>query len=204
MTQKQQTLTQRGLFTGERRFQLRDDRYLFIQVKGVKKEKNFQIDLMALNPKSKHKLTIAWRWLLATGITLLTLFLALHIMPHFFGIALDAYALPFTISLSLLAFIFAVVGISASYRELIFVSCFGKHPLVRLLTNKPDRKTFQDFTRHLENCIEKLSQHVRLDTQRRLAGEIKMLRRLAKNGVLSIKDYENLKAHLFKLSDSTS
>ena len=59
------TLLQRGLFSGERRFEIKDGRYLFVDMKGLKNDKSYQLDLIALEPKSKYRFNISWRWLMA-------------------------------------------------------------------------------------------------------------------------------------------
>ena len=65
------SLTQRGLFSEERRFELKDGRYLFIDVKGLKRNKSYQLDLVALEPKSKYRFTLNCSWLLAAAVVML-------------------------------------------------------------------------------------------------------------------------------------
>ena len=58
------TLKQRGLLSGERRFELKDGRYLFVDVKQLKRNKSYQLDLVALEPNSKFSFRINWPWLM--------------------------------------------------------------------------------------------------------------------------------------------
>ena len=59
------TLTQRGLFSDERHFEIKDGRYLFVETNKLKRNTNYQLDLVALEPKSKLRINIAWPWLVA-------------------------------------------------------------------------------------------------------------------------------------------
>ena len=100
------TLTQRGLFSGERRFELKDGRYLFVDVKQLKRNKSYQLDLVALEPKSKFGFRINWPWLMVAVVVMLVHYFLLQLLPQFFQISLDDYALPLTLGLASLAFIF--------------------------------------------------------------------------------------------------
>lgn len=195
-------LKQQGLFSTRRRFELRDNRYLFIHMKGVKQAQDYQLDLLALDPRSRLHVCIAWRWLLAAGAVLLALLFSVTILPELAGDRLDAYALPLTLALSLLAFIFLLSGIAKSCVERVYVARNTGYPLVRLLRNKPDRKAFRTFTRNLEAAIEEVYENVPVDDQQRLAGEIKMLRRLVGHKVVTSRDYEKLKLQLMGLSNT--
>lgn len=195
-------LDQQGLFSNQRRFEIKDDRYLYVQMKGVKQEKTYLIDLVALEPQSRRKFTIAWPWVIAAGVVLLLLFLVTQIIPSLFDINLGEYVLIITISMSLLAFIFLILAISKSCLERVFVARNTGFPLARLFTNNPDRSTFRAFIKQLESVIEDVYQKIPIDDQQRLAGEVKMLRRLVNHNVLTSQEYENLKTQLMAMSNS--
>lgn len=194
-------LKQQGLFSSRRRFELRDNRYLFIHMKGVKQAQDYQLDLLALDPRSRLRISVAWPWLLAAAVLLLLL-LSVTLLPDLAGDALADYALPLTLGLSLLAFIFLLLGIAKSCVERVYVARNTGYPLVRLLPNKPDKKAYKTFTRQLEAAIEEVYENVPVDDQQRLAGEIKMLRRLVGHKVVTSRDYERLKLQLMGLSDT--
>jgi len=196
------TISQRGLFSGERRFELKDGRYLFIETKGLKRNKSYQLDLVALEPKSKLRFTINWPWLVAAMAVMLIHYFLLQLLPQLFQISLDEYAFPLTLGLASLAFIFLIVFIATSYVERVFVASNTNFPLVRLLVKKPDAKSYRSFLSRLENSIQSVAENIQLDNQQRLAGELRMMRRLTKHAVLTEKQYEQIKSRLMKLANA--
>jgi hypothetical protein len=189
-------LQQRGLFAGQRRFEIRDNRYLFVEMQGVKNTLRYQLDLMALQPDSQRHFTIAWRWLLASAASILLLVLILQGIPLLFDVSLEAWALPLTLGLVGLAFLFLILFFSASYREYRYTSRHCGFPLVRLLAGKPSRKQFRGFRKQLEQGVRQRLQNSHLTPQQERAGELRLLRRLAKCGVLREEDYEQAKQQL--------
>ena len=197
---EQDTLTQQGLFSDERLFEIKDGRYLFVDITRLKRNKNYQLDLIALEPKSKLHISIAWRWLVAAIAVVLTAYLVLELLPQLFDFSLENYALPITLGSASLAFLFLILFVVTTCRERVFVASNTNFPLVRLLIGKPNRKDYQAFLNHLENRIQTLTEHLQLDEQQRIAGELRMMRRLTKHNVLSEKEYERYKSKLMKLS----
>lgn len=196
------TLTQRGLFSGERRFELKNGRYLFIEANGLKRNKSFQLDLVALEPKSKYRFTINWSWAVAAAVVMLLNYFSLQLLPQFFQIKLDDYALPLTLGLTSLAFIFLIFFVATSYVERVFVASNTNFPLVRLLLRKPDTKSYRAFLSRLENAIQSVSENIHLNNQQLLAGELRMMRRLTKYDVLTEKQYEQIKSRLMKMANA--
>jgi len=196
------TLTQRGLFSGERRFELKDGRYLFVDVKQLKRNKSYQLDLVALEPKSKYRFSINWPWLAAAVAVMLVHYVLLQLLPQLFQINLDDYAFPLTLGLASLAFIFIIVFVATSSMERVFVASNTNFPLVRLLVRKPDGKAYRAFLAQLENSIKSVSENIQLDKQQLLAGELRMMRRLTKHDIVSEKQYEQIKTRLMKLANT--
>lgn len=193
-------LTQQGLFSDKRRFEIKDGRYLFVDINKLKRNTNYQLDLVALEPKSKLRISIAWPWLVAAALVMLTAYFALELLPQFFEVSLNDYAFPIKLGSASLAFLFLVLFVVTTCLERVFIAANTNFPLVRLLIGKPDRKSYQAFLTHLENRINTLSEHLKLDEQQRIAGELRMLRRLSKHDVISEKEYERFKTKLMKLS----
>jgi len=196
------TLTQRGLFSGERRFELKDGRYLFVDVKQLKRNKSYQLDLVALEPKSKYRFSVNWPWLAAAAVVMLVHYVLLQLLPLLFQISLDDYAFPLTLGLASLAFIFLIVFVATSSMERVFVASNTNFPLVRLLVRKPDSKAYRAFLAQLENSIKSVSENIQLDKQQLLAGELRMMRRLTKHDIVSEKQYEQIKTRLMKLANT--
>lgn len=196
------TLSQRSLFSGERRFELKDGRYLFVDVKQLKRNKSYQLDLVALEPKSKYRFSINWPWLVAAALVMLVHYFLLQLLPQLFNISLENYAFPLTLGLTSLAFIFLILFIATSNTERVFVASNTNFPLVRLLVRKPDRKSYHAFLAQLESSIKSVTENIHLDKQQLLAGELRMMRRLTKNDILTEKKYEQIKSRLMKLANT--
>lgn len=194
------TLTQQGLFSDERRFEIKDGRYLFVDTTKLKKSKEYQLDLVALESKSKLTFTIAWRWLVAAIVVILIAYSALELAPQLFNISLDNYVFPITLGAASLVFLFLILFVVTTCRERVFVAANTNYPLVRLLVGKPDRKSYKAFISQLEGRIKTLSDHLQLNEQQKIAGELRMMRRLTKHDVISEKKYEKFKSKLMKLS----
>ena len=88
---KKDLLTQRGFFSDVRRFEIKDGRYLFVDIKKFKSNKAYQLDLIALQAKSKFRINIAWRWLLAAAIVIFVTYTALEILPQYIDFNLENY-----------------------------------------------------------------------------------------------------------------
>lgn len=196
------SLTQRGLFSGERRFELKDRRYLFIDEKGLKRNKSYQLDLVALEPKSKFHLSVKWSWLIAAAGVMLLHYFLLQWLPQLIQIQLDDYAFALTLGVGSLAFLFLILFVATSSLERVFVASNTNFPLVRLLIRKPDTKSYRAFLSQLENSIQAAADKVQLDHQQLVAGELRMMRRLTKHNVLSEKQYEQIKSRLMKLANA--
>jgi hypothetical protein len=196
------SLTQRGLFSGERRFELKNGRYLMIEVNRLKRNKSYQLDLVALKPKSKYRFTISWSWAVAAAGVMLLHYFLLQLLPQFFQIKLDDYALPLTLGMTSLAFIFLILFVATSNLERVFVASNTNFPLVRLLLRKPDTKSYRAFLSRLEKAIQTVSENIHLNDQQLLAGELRMMRRLTKYDVLTEKKYEQVKSRLMKMAST--
>ncbi len=193
-------LEQKGLFAGERRFQLKDGRYLFIENHALRQHHEYELDVLALDPKPRFRLIVAWRWIL---MAILVLALEYPVLRYLLP-SLDPdgqYALTVIIVFTLLAFIFIVLAFAYSYRETVFVSRHAHWPLVHLLHNKPDKARFRRFVEAVREAIERNAEQAGLTRQQWLAGEVKTLRRLSRKGVVRGEEYERLRAKLMKMTD---
>ncbi len=193
-------LEQKSLFAGERRLQLKNDRYLFVDVHALRRHQQYELDVLALEPRPRFRLVIAWRWILLAVVVLALEYPVLrYLLP---GLDPDGqYALTVIVVFTLLAFIFIVLAFAYSYRETVFVSRHAHWPLVHLLHNKPDKARFRTFVETVREAIERNAEQVGLTRQQWLAGEVKTLRRLSRKGVVRSEDYERLRAKLMKMTD---
>lgn len=157
----------------------------------------FKIDIVALKDKSQQKIHLGWKWLVA-GLAVMLLSISI---PLVFA---DLFAEPLVKYAVYLVGI--ISGVGCFYRawkstavKHIFYSRNADVPVVELLVNKPTKKEFATFVGKLEGCILDVQQKLNLSLKNQLAGEMKMLRRLAEEGVLSSADYNKAKAVLLRM-----
>jgi ABC-type multidrug transport system fused ATPase/permease subunit len=194
-------LTQRGIFKGERQFEIRDNRYLSVSLNSPKGKTEYLVDLVGVSPVTHARLSLAWNWFSATLISLILLLVVLFLLPEQLEKLFSGITFPLAISIAFFTLLFSLMSIAYSRLERVFCSTYGNFPVIKLLTAKPDRKSYNEFIKQVIDTIEQLNQTVQLDDQKRIAGEIKMLRRLIKHNVLNEPEYEKLKSKLFKMAN---
>lgn len=188
---------QTGLLGRQQKIQLLDDRALRIREKRNNRQREYSIDLLALDPNSQRKLAFCWPWLIGSGLTLGAMFFLLWWLPHYRPDGASGYTL-----LTLLLGALLIIGQlylfwKYSSRQQYFVSRHAKTPLLKLQVNQPSRNEFEQFVQHLEQRIAELGEDFGLSRQQQLSGELRMLRRLSKNQVIAHAQYAQAKEKLF-------
>lgn len=165
-----------------------------------KKKRKYRINLACLNARPEHQLTLEWKWLttaLATAIWSLILIYTASFtsIPDTLATVqpqhlVSAGVLMATITvISLLLFVWY-------RRDKTVYRCYQSGlPLVMLDTDKPDPGTFRRLTRLIEQGIEASTAY--RDVQERLVIELRELRRLRDEGIVSELDYENARDSIF-------
>jgi len=194
-------LTQRGIFKGERQFEIRDNRYISVSLNSHKGKTQYLVDLVGVSPVTHARLSLAWNWFSATLISLFLLLIVLFLLPEQLEKQASGITFPLAIIIAFFTLLFSVMSIAYSRIERVFCTTYGNFPVVKLLSAKPDRKSYNQFVHQVKETIEQLNQTVDLNDQKRIAGEIKMLRRLIKHNVLKEPEYEKLKSKLFKMAN---
>lgn len=171
-------------------------RTLHVERTGKRGIQKYTIDLLALNSTSQPETVFGWQWFAVGIISILLMFLLLNLFPGLYESALYAGAVYF-MGLGISGGCFYVAWNSSS-RKQIFYSRNGRVPLVELAINIPTKKEFSAFVRQLEDSIESSHGELTLSMNNQLAGEMRMLRRLSEEGLLSEKIYNTAKTALLK------
>ena len=102
----------------------------------------------------------------------------------------------------------AIIGFSMLIlnfsRKRIFFTAYSRVPLFDILIGKPDQQTYKAFLNTFETCMQTTRSEWKLKDEQQIAGEIRMLRRLANEGVIAQKAYEEAKDSLFAMSNKTA
>lgn len=167
-----------------------------LKVKDARKRKalSYKIDIVALNAESQKKTVLGWRWFVAG---LAAILVAILIPAIFQVISNNVWykILFYLVGAGVGAGGFYMAGITTSIKQ-IFFSRNSNVPLVELYFNKPSQEEFNSFVGELEQCIHTVQEQLDLSLQNQLAGEMKMLRRLNKEGVVSDEIYAKAKDDL--------
>lgn len=174
-----------------------NDIYLSVHTKRLRaKPHRYWLHLAFLDPTSRRERRLAWRWLLAalglggTGAALLG---AGHgaSTPQSGPIPLPA-----ALGCIAAAVVCTAVTMYRSYDKLVFRSRHGAMPLIEMLNNHPDRRTFAAFLEELKRRIEAARREYGPSQRELLSAELREHRRLRDEGVLSAEDYEAVKARI--------
>ena len=203
MAENEHILKQRNVSGCNIQIKLVDGRELQVFSKGKKSEKSYSVDILSLQDESKKVVLIAWKWLLySLGFFLLTLLL-LKVLPDVLNTDKNLY-LGIVLTIGMIgSLISLILFFKKTSKKQIFYSRNANVPIVILGAGNPSKKSLSVFVSGIEKRIKKFRSHMELDSEKQLTGEMKMLRRLSDEGVISKKDYENAKSKLFTGFDSS-
>lgn len=162
-------------------------------------DKSYHINLSMLEPWPVHHRRIAWRWLIAFVYFLLTTIVFFSYQYRHPEASSSAVLLPFIILFFLLSLVSLLFLLYQSPNVTEFRSRYGSCPLISLLQNKPDEDTFSKFSKEIKARILAASQNVTFDKKQMLSFELKELRRLTEDKVLSEHAYNLAKNRVMKM-----
>lgn len=197
-------LAQTGQSGRQQKIQLLDDRALRIREKRNKRQREYSIDLLALDPNSQQKLALCRPWLIGSVLTLFAVLFLFWWLPRYLPGEADGYLLLTLVLGSLMITGQLYLFWKYSSRQLIYVSRHASVPLLKLQVNQPSRTEFEKFVQHLDRRIAKLGEDIELPTQNQLSGELRMLRRLNNSQVIAHTQYTQAKKKLFERFEASS
>jgi len=176
------------------KIKLLNGRELHVEKKAKPHRTKYIIDLLALEETSQQKMILGWKWFIAGLAAVLSIALCLRFLPML-DESMLYMVLVYIVGLAVSAgcFLKAYKGTS---RKQIFHSRSANIPLIELAINNPSKKAFSEFINKVEEHIQSSREGLVISTNNQLAGEMKMLRRLSEEGVLSASAYKKAKAGL--------
>lgn len=202
MAENELVIKQRNSLGFGSQIKLLGGRELQVISKNKKTQKSYSVDILSLQDKSKSVLVVAWKWLgIAISFFLFTLLL-IKILPDYLIDNKNLYLGTILFAGSLGCILSFFHFWKYSYRKQIFYSKNAHIPIVELCVGKPSKEIFSKFISEVELQIKSFSKRVKITEEKLLIGEMKMLRRLSDNGVISNKMYEVAKTKLFTGFDS--
>ena len=197
------TLQQQGQLGQVREYQIVNGKELRI-IHGLgAKQRVYLVHLLALADKSRVRFNIAWGWFyLAVGcfVGLVIYLLAKSLF------SINSGMIEFAIIGALvLGIVLGLILVIANFsRVRVFYSRHSSIPLFDLYISKPNQQAYKAFLHHLNDYIEKTRTFWQLKLDQQIAGEVRMLRRLASDGIISQRDYDRAKDRLFGISNKKS
>ncbi len=198
MAENELVLNQQNILGFDLQIKLVDGRQLQVLSKGKKSEQNYSVDILSLKDKSKKIYFIAWKWLLASISFILIMLLCLKILPGYLDVNKNIYLGVIILTGTVGSIICFIKFWKHTSIKQIFYSRNANVPLIVLNAGKPSKKIFLSFINAVEKRIETFRNHMNITDERQMTGEMKMLRRLSENGVISNKSYEKAKVKLLK------
>ena len=197
------TLQQQGKLGQVREYQIVNGKELrIIQGMGAK-QRVYLVHLLALADKSRLRFNIAWGWFYLAVVCVVGLVIYLLAKSLF---SINSGMVEFAIIGALvLGMVLGLILVIANFsRVRVFYSRHSSIPLFDIYISKPNPQAYKAFLRQLNDYIEKTRAFWQLKLDQQIAGEVRMLRRLASDGVISQRDYDRAKDKLFGISNKKS
>lgn len=202
MAEKELVLNQKDPLGFDVKVKLVDGRELQYFKKGKNINQSYSIDILSLQDKSKKVFVIAWKPLFTSFIIFSVTLLLLKFLPAYLAENKNMYLAAILVVGLIVSFIFLMKFWKNTTLMQIFYSRNARVPIIILRAGKPSKKYFSSFIASLEKRISQFRSHMEVDEDKQLTGEIKMLRRLSDDGIVSKKDYEKAKSKLFSGFDN--
>lgn len=197
------TLQQQGKLGQVREYQIVNGKELRIIQGAGAKQRVYLVHLLALADKSKLRFNIAWGWFYLAVACLLALIVFLVVNQF---ISIGSSTIEFAIIAAfVVGIVLGLILVAVNfYRVRVFYSRNAAIPLFDLYINKPDYRTYKSFIEQLNLYIDKTRAFWSLKLEQQIAGEMRMLRRLASEGIITQRDYDQAKTRLFGISNKKS
>jgi hypothetical protein len=183
---------------GEVELSLFDKYFLKVRERKLKRERSFKLELAILNPEPRHIQDMAIHWLAAAIVAGLAGLAFLYYL--FSGAGSDDLwgTLAAVAVAALLSAVFTTLFLYTSERKWVFETRASLYPLVEIPYRKKEHAQAKQFIEQLQAAIERNVEAKGYSADALFAGEMRMLRRLAKHKVLSIDTYDKAKKHMLE------
>lgn len=198
MVENEVVLRQKNVNGFDVQIKLVNGRELKISRKNRKTNQSYSVDILSLTNKSKKTFFIAWKWLFSSIGFIAILLLSFKLLPFYLVVNKDMYLSAILLTCILGSSFCIIFFWKKTSRFLVFYSRGLHVPIITLKIGQPSKELFSSFVSIVEKRILKFSNHMDIDKDKQLTGEMKMLRRLSDVGVINKKDYEKYKAKLLQ------
>lgn len=183
-------------YKGEYQLELFNEHYLRVYTKRLKKAREFKMEVATLNPEAEKVNHFPWKWL---GAALVSFALVIYLIYFMFSAAEGNtmwYALGGAAALLLLSAGFGFLFWIGREKKWVFTTVISQCPLVVIPYNKETAKQAKLFAERLSQAININNNKKGYSPDDLSAGEMRMLRRLAKSGIISGDKYDSAKKQI--------
>jgi len=192
------TLQQQSKAGPPRELQIVDGKEIKIIIGSSPRQQTYSVQLLALADKSHIRLHIAWRWLVLLVVS--TVALSGYWFAPSVLAKLGTFEFSYVASFSLMAILSLVMFVLKLSRKRVFVSRLTGVRLFDILIGNPNHRAYKAFLKNINQSLNNARQFWNLKPEHQIAGEMRMLRRLAEERIIRQSEYEKAKKKLFAVS----
>ena len=199
-SQGRNTYTFTHRLKGETTLRLFDHYYLKIFEKRLGKGRDFKLELAILNPQPIHVRKTPFHWLAAAIVAGLS---AIYFIYSLLSATDNGNLWPLlgaAVVAAVLATAFSLLFVFNTERKWVFETRAAVYPLVHIPYRKKDAEKVQGLVQTLASSIGENIVKKGYSNEVLFAGEMRMLRRLAKTQILSPDSYDRAKKHMLEKS----
>ena len=188
----------RGIY---REITLFNGNHCYQSIKNKHKRKyKYRVDIAFLNPRPFRERNIAWKWLYVSIALLFTSFVMIYIAWFSDWLASSSKQIYLTALILLISSTGIAILLFAhnTYDKVIFKTQFGNIKLIELLNKYPDKEAFRDFIGRFIVQIKTARKQKGFTASKFLARELRELRRLRDEQVVTEEEYQTAKVVIFK------
>ena len=195
------SLQQESNARGEKRsFEIYNEKFMKISTTNIINNKSYHLNLSMLAPWPVRHRDISWQWLLAMLYFSLTTLTYTAYLFYFQESSKLERLLPFVVIFLLLTLAAFLMFLYRSPNVTEFKTRYGNCSVLSLLYNNPNNKEFKEFIEEIKLRSLLASQAVKLEKNQMLDIEMKELRRLRNEGIITQHHYADAKARIIQIN----
>lgn len=193
-------LHQKSTTRGEKRlFEIYNNKFIKVTTNNILKNSSYHLNLSLLAPWPVRHRNISWQWLMAVFYFSLTTLAYTAYLFYFQESSKLERLLPFIVVFLLLSLGSFLMFLYQSPNVIEFKSRYGNCVVLSLLYNNPNRKEFKEFIEEIKLRSLTASQAIKIDKSQMLDIEMKELKRMRNEGVISQHHYADAKERILKI-----
>lgn len=194
------SLHQESNARGEKRlFEIYNNKFIKVSTNNILNTSSYHLNLSLLAPWPVRHRNISWQWLMAVFYFSLTTLAYTAYLFYFQESSKLERLLPFIVVFLLLSLGSFLMFLYQSPNVIEFKSRYGNCVVLSLLYNNPNRKQFKEFIDEIKLRSLSASQAVKIDKSQMLDIEMKELKRMRNEGVISQHHYADAKERILKI-----